>query len=156
MPKEINISSLDAIAVEVADEEAAAAALPLPPVLPPPPEEEEVVDQLSRDLNFTTADAATPLTDETVRNHIEGAAAIDTAAAPVIINSTVVNSSHGNTNEADNNTATAKKPAKTYCSHPSCPNLAIKKGLCYRHGAKQLLPPKPTCKVPNCSNQVQR
>ena len=63
---------------------------------------------------------------------------------------------------------TIKKSNKGHCQHlfttsspngtggTRCTNLAIKAGLCYRHGAKSLLPPRPTCKIPNCTNQVQR
>lgn len=170
MPKQITVSSLDEIAVEVADEEAAAALLPPEDVAEefPPPGEVEEADETQLPV---VADASNENQDDAV-DGLATQVAVNTTNDPLNGESMAVavnnNSEANNDTEAPNNIAAPPNTAvetnassppakkKTHCSQPNCPNLAIKKGLCYRHGAKSLLPPKPQCKVPNCTNQVQR
>eukprot|EP00984_Skeletonema_dohrnii_P005257 scaffold1837_cov120-Skeletonema_dohrnii-CCMP3373.AAC.10 len=53
------------------------------------------------------------------------------------------------------NTTTTKKEKKKYrkpsCSHPSCPNRVMNRGVCARHGARVRI-----CSIPECSKYAQK
>uniref|UniRef100_A0A7S2PVJ2 WRKY19-like zinc finger domain-containing protein n=1 Tax=Skeletonema marinoi TaxID=267567 RepID=A0A7S2PVJ2_9STRA len=50
-----------------------------------------------------------------------------------------------------NNKKEKKKYRKPSCSHPSCPNRVMNRGVCARHGARVRI-----CSIPECSKYAQK
>ena len=55
------------------------------------------------------------------------------------------------TTSAKETTPQKKKYRKPQCSHPSCPNRVMNRGVCARHGARVR-----TCSVANCTKYAQK